>query len=1360
MLMNVLPRAAAAAICLSGLLVVAPALAAEKVPGRWMVELADPPSLAYRDRQQLQSKSAGEPPPTLAATAPDTDRAGRFNANSAAVVQYSTYLDSQRDSLLSDARRVLGHDVEPYHVYRHVMNGFSASMSAAEAAELASLPGVRSVSPVRVYQLHLDAGPGMIRAEPVWEGLPGLGSALGEGIVIGVIDSGINWEHIYFSDDPIQFGYEYSNPLGQQLGLCSNPSVLCNNKLIGVYDFTSEGTQGYDTNGHGSHVSSIAAGNPVPVSFFGSSPTTSGVAPRANIVSYKACLEDLSCDGDALVAALEQAVIDGVDLVNFSIGGGPGNPWLQSADLLNFWAAGIPFVTSAGNNGPGLATVGSPANAPWTLAVGSSTHDRWAGFRALAAVGVASRYLVYGTGPELETSLLAVPFVIADQVADDRLGCSPFPDGSLSGGVVLIERGGCTFAAKVEHAAAAGALAALVFNNRDGLPIVMGGLEETAIPAAMMSRSEGLELVDATPGFDNPTITMTPDQAVLNRPLFADIIADYSSRGPAIGAGDVMKPNLVAPGGQFIDERSPGNGILGAGIPEEGQSGENSFVFLQGTSMASPHAAGAVALLRQLHPDWTPAVLQSALQTTVDFETVTWDGRSATQFERGAGRVNAERAARAGLFLPVSRADFEAADPASGGSTLDLNLPGIFSRVCLEPCKTTRTLEALQPGTWRVETSGDLDLTVTPGEFTLGVGERQTLDIEFGAEDQSGVDIIEGRIHLVPTSGVEQTLSVAMAAVVTLLPDVLEVQADGNRGRQSVSFQTVEEMPEAVFRTSPLVRPTRPDLSLAEDPTPSDPFDGAGGTQTFFLTVPDDALLLWTETLGSTAPDIDLHVGYDINGDGEVAEDELVCQSQSSDATELCVIERPVGGDWWVVVQNWQGSGAPDDQIELDLAVLAPESGDYSLIASGPGIHTGGPLDIELAWDRPAMRRDERWLGALGLASTPDATADVGIVPVIMTRTGDNSPQPTALFDGQTLPVVLSPGDLHGRLYIDLPSTAKGLEVVVQGDDGIEASLVRLPYDELDGSAPGTPAATGASLVSGSGSGAGIELSIGSEQTPPPAGRYYVVLDNPGSLERKVEVTASVVNDVRVEARFGLWSPESRLIFQGIEWQRAGPGFMIWYSYDRAGLPEFYIAIGDIDPTSSTWRATLERVTGNNESQKVETVGEVSLTTIEPDRLAFSWRLYGGHGSDLMTPDAPPTCPEIGGEAASYTGHWASAPRGGTTVIATADGQFYVRYYFDDDGVGRWVFVSDAGASDVIGEALEVRDFRGFCPNCPPVPMSYDGNSTAVGAYGIVFDGESSGTEILDFTTAAPLEHDIEFEVPVSKLSERLVCLP
>ena len=545
--------------CLGLLIAAAPVLAADKLPGRWMVELAEPPSLAFRDQEQIVAKHSEAPPPSLAATAPAATGQAKFDASAATVARYTEFLDSRRQGVMMQARQQLGRELKPLHVYRHVLNGFSAAMSAADAAELARLPGVRSVKPVTVEKMHLDAGPRMIRADAIWDGLPGLGSARGEGVVIGVIDSGINWDHIYFSDDPIQFGHEYTNPFGQQLGLCSSATVACNNKLIGVYDFTTEGTQGFDSQGHGSHVASIAAGNPVPVQFLGSSRSTSGVAPRANIVSYKACYNELpddpdndGCTSDALIAALEQAVIDGVDVVNYSIGGPPGDPWVQSAGLLNFWSAGIPFVTSAGNEGPAFASVGAPANAPWTLAVGSSTHDRWAGFRALAAVGVASRFLVYGTGPELETSLLSEPFVLADDIADDRLACTAFPEGSLSGSVVLIERGGCTFATKVNHAADAGALAALLFNDRPGLPPIMGGLEGTTIPAAMMTQAEGLELVEATPDFADPTVTISAEQAVLDRPELADMVADYSSRGPALGAGDVMKPNVVAPGGQFI----------------------------------------------------------------------------------------------------------------------------------------------------------------------------------------------------------------------------------------------------------------------------------------------------------------------------------------------------------------------------------------------------------------------------------------------------------------------------------------------------------------------------------------------------------------------------------------------------------------------------------------------------------------------------------------------------------------------------------------------------------------------------------------------------------------------------------------
>ncbi|MFW5926507.1 MAG: S8 family serine peptidase, partial [Wenzhouxiangella sp.] len=375
-------------------LLAAPAAAASKaraIPGQWIVELSDPPTLDYRGGETARleardSKSAA----TLAATAPDVTGARRLDVDSPEVRAYSAHLDSRREAVIDRASATLGRSLAPFAVYRHAFNGFAVKMSAEEARRLERLEGVAAVRPDMAYSLELDEGPPLIGAPAFWNG-PG-STNRGEGVVIGIIDSGINWDHVYFSDDPSDAdGHEYENPFGEQLGECSKESVPCNDKLIGVYDFAEEGTDGRDPagEGHGTHVASIAAGNPwgFALSDVDGNFDTSGVAPRANIVSYKVCFtehpddEDLDgkCVGSALTEALEQVVEDGVDVVNYSIGGDTGDPWTTSKSFLNVRNAGIVLATSAGNSGPEPGSLTSPGNAPWSFSVASVAHRRRVG---------------------------------------------------------------------------------------------------------------------------------------------------------------------------------------------------------------------------------------------------------------------------------------------------------------------------------------------------------------------------------------------------------------------------------------------------------------------------------------------------------------------------------------------------------------------------------------------------------------------------------------------------------------------------------------------------------------------------------------------------------------------------------------------------------------------------------------------------------------------------------------------------------------------------------------------------------------------------------------------------------------------
>lgn len=1364
----------------------------DAVEGAWIIELESPPVTEFRGGEAHAIQSASPlPAKSMAATAPEVTGAARLDVASPEVRAYAGYLDGERESVLAMAANQLGRDIEPDHVYRYLFNGFAVSgLSRAEAARLAAVPGVRSVTRETIHYPLNDAGHLWIGADRFWAGAGFTGANRGEGMVLGVVDTGINWESPAFQQFNNVDGHIIAHPRpGFPGGLCIDPEVACNNKLIGVYDFSGGDTKGRDRDGHGSHVSSSAAGNRWNFDAnFGAGEdlffATSGVAPRASLIAYKAC-RDLDpddpddnggCTESALLAALDQVLEDGVDVLNYSLGttsGEPPSPWRNFDDparnrvpkaMLNLRAAGIVVVTSGGNGGPGPASMSSPANAPWVLSVGNVSHDRVFTNNLVETTGgpfalgeILGLGITGGVGPadivhaaDFGNALCGTGEPELASTCEENTGATnPFAPGTFDGKIVVCDRGEYGRVEKGFNVMEAGAVGYILANTAESGESIQS--DRHCLPGTHVGAFDGDRLRDWLASGSNHRGRLTGFQRQVSED-FGGFLAASSSRGPNVEVPGVMKPNVVAPGTNILG--------AGAGVPEPDP---NALLIISGTSMASPHAAGAALLLRKARPEWSVDAIISALETTARPDAVLGlDGSAAQITGRGAGGIRVDDAVRIGLFLPVTNQQFIDANPATGGDPGALNLPGMVDENCVVSCTFTRRVRALSPGSWSVTTEGELDIEVEPGAFTLASGQEQVLTVTVrpGAVPIGAWG--HGSVVLDPGSGsfIAQRLPVGAFISEGALPADSVIAAERNRGQASLLIDDLAPMPEAVFRTSALVLPERTSNVLPQDPDRDDPFSGDGGTFTILVDVPADALMLYAETLASTALDVDLFVGRDDNGNGQADPDELRCQGISPDELEKCVIDKPESGSWWILVQNWLSSSPGAlDEVTVDMAVLTADD-EPSFVASGPGFHPGGPLTLPVYWDQPAMRQAERWLGALGVSTRPDFLANVGVIPVEITRNSANLPQDTALFNDQTRAVVLPPATSHEHMFIDVPSTTTGLVVELLGSN-VNISLRRRSFADLAGFEPNTPSAPPAVITSAVNTGNGATLShfAGAGQTLI-AGRYYVVLENPTANEVRVDVVASIIEPSGQEPRRGLWEPLNRTTWQGIEWNVVDEdGFVLWYTYEEDTTSAFYITdAAAIDAGSSAWSAPLLRVTSNQLRQTVDVIGEVSVTALAEDDLILSWRFNGHHGSERLTPITGASCPTIGGMTLDLQGTWfpPGVAEGGASVAITPNAQAWIRYYFDQFGIPRWVQVAGvtAGAATPETRVLDVLDFRGFCPYCAETERSLE----VVGVQENEFFSELSGHESIDFVSRPPLATPYSTDRTIARLSSVRPC--
>ncbi|HZM74327.1 MAG TPA: S8 family serine peptidase [Candidatus Limnocylindrales bacterium] len=664
----------------------------------------------------------------------------------AGVVDVRSYLDQLSARQAEVAGLIgerLGREVKIEVGYRNVLNAIAVRADSAEAARMDTVPGVVSVEPDRVYELTTDASHDVIHSAAVWDGDTGPELATrGEGVVVGILDSGINFRHPSFAATDGD-GYTHTNPYGRFLGVCDpahpNHDPICNDKLVGAYSFVS-GNSARDTNGHGSHTSSTAAGNRHRVNLrYGPDTierTVQGVAPRANLIAYRVCIE--TCPNTAILAGINQAVADGVDVLNYSISGADA-PWSNSISraFLEAFGAGIFVSASAGNSGPGASTVAHTA--PWNASVAATTIGRT--FAKTLSVLSPSPMEVRGWpgfGPG-NAEPLDAQLRYSGEVGNVN-GCSAFPAGSFAGAIALIPMGTCVVATKITNARNAGALAAVLFERQSGPPVFLADVQNTAIPAISVTQADGEALQALATGTSDPVmVRLGASTTLASNPGEADTVAWFSSRGPS--TFDLLAPTLGA----------PGVNILAAYREISGDPLQYNII--RGTSMASPHVAGAGALMRALHPSWSPAQIRSALAGTADPQGLRQEnGAPADPLDVGSGRLDLSAAGRVGLVMDETYANMLAANPATGGTPRTLNVPYLVNRQCNQACTWTRTVtnvaDTTAAYTAAVSVPAGMTATVSPASFSLAAGASQQLTVTVNVAQSPGGSFVFADLRL------------------------------------------------------------------------------------------------------------------------------------------------------------------------------------------------------------------------------------------------------------------------------------------------------------------------------------------------------------------------------------------------------------------------------------------------------------------------------------------------------------------------------------------------------------------------------------------------------------------------------------
>ncbi|XP_011081160.1 cucumisin-like [Sesamum indicum] len=532
------------------------------------------------------------------------------------------------------------------HSYGRSFNGFAAKLTQEEAARISEMEGVISVNPNRIFKHHTTRSWDFMNVT-----IDKVGAPQESDVIIGLLDTGVWPEHPSFNDSG------FGPPPAKWKGTCMTANFTCNNKIIGARYYNSDNSYYYDdipsprdTEGHGTHTASTAAGVEVEASYFGlAKGIARGGVPKSRIAVYKVCWA-FGCSSADILKAFDDAIADGVDIISVSLGSDWPDDYFDDPIAIGSFHAmrnGILTSNSAGNSGPFPVTVSNYA--PWSLTVAASTIDRK--FVARMQLGNGQMF----TGITINTFDLngtSYPLIWGGDAANYTIGSSPdiakyCITGAMNADIV---------AGKIVFCEALWDGSGILLANGVGT-IMADVLVENPdvafswpLPATLISPEDGKSVLEYIRSTENPTATIFYSDEW--KDAMAPIVVSFSSRGPSPISPDILKPDITAPGVDILAGWSP----LSPSSVYYDDERSTLFNIISGTSMSCPHASGAAAFVKSLHPNWSPAAIKSALMTTA----YVMDPRKHEdlEFAYGSGQINPTAARDPGLVFDASETDY------------------------------------------------------------------------------------------------------------------------------------------------------------------------------------------------------------------------------------------------------------------------------------------------------------------------------------------------------------------------------------------------------------------------------------------------------------------------------------------------------------------------------------------------------------------------------------------------------------------------------------------------------------------------------------------------------------------------------